>query len=145
MSKMELKEKIMPILTTYLKGIKPTQLKSFLKENKIDWVVDIRWGTRYPEYFQPNNLNKLCNELNIDYIYHQRLGNPIKIRQTSGNFEVMKRRYIDYVKTQPRFYELLHTLQDDEYSSKNICFLCYCATKDKNKCHRFWLKELIEN
>jgi uncharacterized protein (DUF488 family) len=128
---------------TYLKGIKPEQFIKTLESKNIDCVIDIRFWSVYPTYFNPKNMEKLLEIHEIEYKQFQELGNPSSLRKRAKDFRKAKKLYTEYVKTEAD--DELTTLVNLMRFNKRYCLICYCPTEDPRKCHRFWLIELIMN
>jgi uncharacterized protein (DUF488 family) len=137
---MKIKSKL---LETYLTGVKPADYIKTLEEKKIDLVIDVRSWPKNPPYYDPKRMKDLLEIHGFEYIQFQKLGNPPYLSKKASNHEEAKQIYIKYLKnTKPakkELAELLKLLQKEQ----NVCFICYCATKDENKCHRFWLINLL--
>jgi len=129
---------------TYIKGIKPEQLLETLEKKEIDCVIDIRFWSVFPVYFNPKNMETLLKNHNIEYKQFQELGNPSSLRKRAGkDFRKAKKLYTEYVKTEAE--DELRTLVNLMRFNKRYCLICYCPTEDPRKCHRFWCIELIMN
>lgn len=134
------------IQTEYLIGVKPKQLIQRLKEKKVNVVVDIRWWSVFPDYFNPLNLRILLTKNKIEYVQFQGLGNPSVLRKQAGkNHKLAKELYQKYIdsnsKAEDQFLELYKKIR----FKKNYCLICYCRTLDPRICHRFWLREALIN
>lgn len=131
------------IITEYLKTRSLMGFISLMRDQHVDTVVDIRFGTRWPVYFRPDNLQNELRKSAIIYLPLHSLGNPSRLRKQAGSdFRLAKKLYLDHIKNKIEL-ELLKRLISD--SDEKFCFICYCNTTDEQKCHRFWLKEAIEN
>lgn len=148
------------IVTEYLNGRKPADLLKVIRDQHVNYVIDIRFSDYQPEYFRFQalrtylhtnylQLDACGNEIPTIYNFHQ-LGNPPWNRPPKlTDFEAAKKNYLDYILNQQ-----LHVLSQligfigatDTPSSKNkvFCLICYCPTVDPKLCHRFWLQEVLE-
>ncbi len=134
------------IETEFLIGKKPMELIQSLKEKKVNVVVDIRWWSVFPLYFNPLKLQLLLTKNNIEYVRFQGLGNPSVLRKQVGdNYELGKELYQKYInsyqKAKDQFLELYKKIR----FKKIYCLICYCNTLDPKFCHRFWLREALIN
>jgi len=134
------------IETEFLIGKKPMELIQSLKERLVNVVVDIRFWSVFPLYFNPISLRILLTKNNIEYVRFQTLGNPSMLRNQAGNnHELAKELYQNYInsyqKAKDQFLELYKKIR----FKKIYCLICYCDTLDPRNCHRFWLREALIN
>lgn len=71
------------IVEEFLNGRKIDDLINQLLKKNVKVLLDIRASTRFPQYFAPTNLDAICKEREIIYIYLQKLGNPFLLRSLS--------------------------------------------------------------
>ena len=134
------------IQTEYLRGKKPNQLIQSLNEKKVNVVVDIRWWSVYPIYFNPLKLQLLLIKNSIEYVRFQGLGNPSVLRKQAGeNYELARELYQKYIHSDPKAKEQVLELYKKIRFQKNYCLICYCKTLNPKLCHRFWLREFLIN
>lgn len=134
------------IKNEYLIGVLPSQLIHKLKEQKVDVVIDIRATVRTPMIYMPKYFEDILSIVGINYIRFQKLGNPSKLRKKAqDDYILAKRLYLNYIRKNSKAQDQLSALFKKLRHRKNYCLVCTCDTEDKNRCHRFWLKELLIN
>ena len=134
------------IETEFLIGKKPMELIQSLKEKKVNVVVDIRWWSVFPLYFNPLNLQLLLAKNKIEYVQFQSLGNPSVLRKRAGNdYKLAKELYQQYINSDPKSKDKFSELYKKIRFKKIYCLICYCNTLDPKFCHRFWLREALIN
>lgn len=130
----------------YLIGVLPSQLIETLKELKIDVVVDIRATVRTPMIYMPKYFEDILSIVGIKYIHYRKLGNPSDLREKAGeNLILAKSLYLNYIQEDHKAQDQLSTLFKKLRLRQNYCLVCTCETEDPNRCHRFWLKDLLIN
>jgi uncharacterized protein (DUF488 family) len=131
------------LLETYLRGVKPADYIDTLEKKRIDLVIDVRAWPKNPPHYDPRRMKDLLKIHGFNYVQFQKVGNPPYISKKASNDEEAKQLYYNYLQNTKRakrqLAELLILLQQEQ----NVCFICYCATNDENKCHRFWLINLL--
>jgi len=136
----------MLIETAYLKGRKPEDLLKVLQAKRVNVVVDVRFGYKYPVYFFPTELSRFLQAHDILFLSRQTLGNPWILRQQAGtDFVKMKALYLQHLEqpSQQAAIGLLLEYMRSHPPDWIYCLICYCPTEDPNLCHRFWLREYI--
>jgi hypothetical protein len=92
-----------------------------------------------PLFPKKATLMALLPEHGIEYRHLAGLGNKFK---DVPDMAESKRLYQNDIIHAADFKKLTDFARDN--GAKMICLLCYCNTVDPAKCHRFWLKELLE-
>jgi len=136
------------IITEYLKTRKPKEFIDILQKQKVNIVFDIRFSDQYPVYYRQAELQELLILHNIDYLRFKYLGNPSWNRppQKTDWFECKKSYYnqvLQYTlsENQIKAARLIMATKKDAV----ICLICYCDTLNPELCHRFWLKDVLED
>lgn len=128
---------------TFVKGVDPEAFVQRLLAKKVNLVVDVRRSFyRSPPYY-PKAFEEMLKPYGIRYVYEKRFGNPYKITEVPDLSE-NKRLYQKYVLTEQKdLLEKWKTLVK-EHPEENVALVCWCPTNDPEKCHRFWLAELLK-
>jgi len=154
---------VVTFVSTYLKGRKPDEVLSIMKDLKVDVVLDVRWWVVYPLYYNPNielkpplkSFHILLTENKIEYRYEALLGNPSELRKKyidTGNWEQARKAYCDWIlngvykdgtEIRPIFNGYISAFKS-LWKDKVICLLCFCPTEDSRYCHRYWIIELFK-
>jgi len=93
-----------------------------------------------PTYYRRKELQQALKRVNIRYENLEVLGNPPSNRDLSNPTKA-KETYLDHILLhRARLVRILNYVD----SPLVFCLICYCATHDTAKCHRFWLKEFLE-
>lgn len=138
------------IKTEYIKGRSPEVLLYMLNKNKVDVVVDVRDGTKWPEYYRPPNLRNTLIEKGYQYIYLKDLGNPSVLRNKVKQIKDEKKAdqlarqwYLKYLSQGDALNTMRALAEKIASDDKIYCLICYCATSNPAKCHRFWLRAFL--
>jgi hypothetical protein len=146
------------IKSAYLKGQKPVDFLLQLEEHGIEVVVDVRDWFAYPLYFYPaifkNKENQAPTGMPItlgdkfEFLSFNELGNPKWIRSMKKGFSVIERdklikeTYMNEIRTF-KLDKLRELFEIIKKSDKVFGLICYCPTLNPAKCHRFWVKDLL--
>lgn len=131
----------MPLTTTFIKGRKLDDLVTLMKNH--DYLVDVRYSTSYPLYF---NQASLLAEFGSRYLYFHELGNPPHYRPPNvTNLRESRAKYEAYLLTNRKAGAAIQTIVDYLLAKKAVVLMCYCATLNRDECHRFWLETMIRN
>lgn len=131
------------VFTTYLNKRKQSEFIDALKLMDIRCVVDIRYSFNYPAYYRPREMEILLEENDISYLRFHALGNPPEIRYMDDATK-RKEMYMSHIlngKEPTLEFKLVYRTIRLDHSK--YCLICYCAPP--MECHRFWLKEMLEN
>jgi hypothetical protein len=152
----------MSLLTEYLNTRKPSEFLFVLKKQQITEVIDVRYSDRYPIYYTRLNLETFLNLNNIRYSDYRALGNPPYNRPTKAHQDISTpnlNRFIPHQEPPLNYRQTYETYLQKSQKNKfrelqnlitkhpenTFCLICYCATLDPQRCHRFWLAELLSN
>lgn len=106
-------------------------------------MVDVRWWSMYPIYFNPENMAVFLDQYGIEYAMYRTLGNPSKLRKQFKTAQDCNVAYLEYIQK----YRMNHVNNLSSLIKNNpkkiFCLICYCPTEDVNLCHRFWLRDLL--
>lgn len=113
-----------------------------LKDNNIDFLIDVRWraGARRNKYFNKNLLKKTLDENNIKYSHRMNLGAAPSEREKlkrTGDYNLFFNNY----KT-GFCINSVNWLVDKLCENKSLVIMCMEA--DHSICHRTPLSEIVK-
>jgi uncharacterized protein (DUF488 family) len=105
-------------------------------------IIDVRDWSFYPPYYRPQNFKPFLNSKGFGYLQFKGLGNPKRFRDLE-DFKIVRKKYKEFILNE-KMLELLDLYNEIISKPDTLYYLvCYCATNNRNGCHRFWLKDLL--
>jgi len=118
----------MKLLNFGYQGKSLDDLRRFLRENKVDVLVDVRENAVRVRKFKKTALESLCRALGVTYIWARELGNPFR---HENRWQEAYEAYLNHSEAAKKRIEELKRLLLD---GKTLCLLCY--ERDSTMCHR---------
>lgn len=122
------------LYTSGYEGLDLTQFITNLKDNNIEYLIDIREkAISRKKGFSKTALEEALISENIIYLHYRDLGSPSQIRKKlreDKDYSYFFEQFSDYLSSKGKELEEI-----TELITKSICCLL-CFEKDHEKCHR---------